>query len=249
MALAVPFLFLLARWGSKGRLAPSAALIGLVALGGLFFAADLAAWHVGIRMTKLANASLFGNSSSFIFTIYGFLVLRALPQKLQLAALGLAGAGTALLLGSSYEVSPEHFTGDLFALLAGLFYAFYLVGVDRARRTMAPMPVLAIATAAGALPLLLFAMALGEQVMPGDWTPLILLSFGSQVVGQGLLVHAMGHLTPVVVGVGLLTQPAASAIIGWLAYGERLGLADAAGALLICVALVLIRLPEREARA
>ena len=249
MALAAPFLLLLARWGSKDRLAPTAALVGVVVLGGLFFAADLAAWHVGIRLTKLANASLFGNSSSFIFTIYGFLVLRALPKRLQLAALGLAATGTALLLGSSYEMSPEHFTGDLFALLAGLFYTFYLIAIDRARRTMAPMPVLAIATAAGALPLLLFALALGEQVMPGDWTPLILLSFGSQVVGQGLLVYAMGHLTPVVVGIGLLTQPAVSALIGWVAYGERLGLADGAGALLICVALVLIRLPERGAPA
>lgn len=247
MGLAVPFLILFAGLGARKPLFPAAALLGLLVLGGLFFAADLAAWHVGIRLTKLANASLFGNSSSFIFTIYGFLVLRALPRKLQLAALGLAAAGTALLLGSSFEVSPQHFTGDLFALLAGLFYTFYLVAVDRARRTMAPMPVLAIASAAGALPLLLFAMALGEQVLPSDWTPLILLSFGSQVVGQGLLVYAMGHLTPVVVGVGLLTQPAASAIIGWLAYGEKLGAADAAGALLICIALVLIRLPDREA--
>jgi drug/metabolite transporter (DMT)-like permease len=244
MALAAPLLLLLARWGSKDRLAPSAGLIGLIVLGGLFFASDLAAWHVGIRLTKLANASLFGNSSSFIFTLYGFLVLRALPRRLQLAALALAAIGVALLLGSSYELSPQHFKGDLFALLAGLFYTFYLIAVDRARRTMAPMPVLAIATAAGALPLLLLALALGEKVMPGDWAPLVLLSFGSQVVGQGLLVYAMGHLTPVVVGIGLLTQPAASALIGWLAYGERLSVADAAGALLICAALVLIRWPE-----
>jgi drug/metabolite transporter (DMT)-like permease len=249
MALAAPLLLLFARWGSKDRIAPSTALVGLVALGGLFFAADLAAWHVGIKLTKLANASLFGNSSSFIFTLYGFLVLRALPKRLQLAALGLAGTGTALLLGSSYEASSRHFTGDLFALLAGLFYTFYLVAVDRARRTMAPMPVLAVATAAGAVPLLLFSLALGEQVVPGDWTPLILLSLGSQVVGQGLLVYSMGHLSPVVVGLGLLTQPAASALIGWLAYGERLGLADGAGALLICIALVLIRLPDgKEAK-
>jgi drug/metabolite transporter (DMT)-like permease len=246
MALAIPFLLLLAGWGSKKPVIPPAGLLGLLVLGGLFFASDLAAWHVGIRLTKLANASLFGNCSSFIFTLYGFLVLRSLPRRLQLVALACAGAGTALLLGSSYEVSPRNFTGDLFALVAGLFYTFYLVAVDRARRTMAPMPVLAIATAAGALPLLLFALALGERVMPGDWTPLILLSFGSQVVGQGLLVYAMGYLTPVVVGVGLLTQPAASALIGWLAYGERLSLADAAGALLICAALVLIRLRERE---
>jgi drug/metabolite transporter (DMT)-like permease len=59
----------------------------------------------------------------------------------------------------------------------------------------------------------------------------------------------MGHLSPVVVGLGLLTQPAAAALIGWLAYGERLGVADGLGALLIAAALVLIRLPDREAKA
>jgi drug/metabolite transporter (DMT)-like permease len=246
MALAIPFLAALARWRAKEPFFPAPALLGLLVLGGLFFAADLAAWHVGIRLTKLANASLFGNCSSFIFTLYGFLVLRSLPKRLQLGALLLAAIGAALLLGSSYELSPRNFRGDLFALLAGLFYTFYLVAIDKARRTMAPMPVLAIASAAGALPLLFLALALGEQVMPGDWTPLVLLSLGSQVVGQGLLVYAMGHLTPVVVGIGLLTQPAAGAIIGWLAYGERLGPADAAGALLIGAALVLIRLPERR---
>jgi drug/metabolite transporter (DMT)-like permease len=110
---------------------------------------------------------------------------------------------------------------------------------------MAPMPVLAIATAAGTLPLLVFALPLGEQVMPGDWTPLILLSIGSQLVGQGLLVYAIGHLPPLVVGLGLLTQPVAAAAIGWAVYGERLGLADGVGALLIGAALVMIRLPAQ----
>lgn len=164
---------------------------------------------------------------------------------MQAVALALAGLGAALLLGGSYELSPDHFTGDLLALGAAFFYALYLIAADRARRTMASWPVLAIATAAGTLPLFLFALAMGETVMPGDWTPLILLSLGSQLIGQGLLVYAMGHLSPAVVGVGLLTQPVASATIGWFAYGEALSLADGLGALLICAALVLIRLPAR----
>ncbi|HEY0043037.1 MAG TPA: DMT family transporter [Allosphingosinicella sp.] len=247
VALAAPFLFLLAVRSNGGvKLAPSAALAGVIALGGLFFAADLASWHVGIKMTKLANATLFGNFSSFLFVLYGFIVLRQLPRKVQTVALVLAGTGAALLLGSSYELSPKHFAGDLFAMLAGLFYTFYLIAIDRARRTMAPMPVLAIATAAGTLPLLLFALALGEQIVPGNWTPLVLLSLGSQLFGQGLLVYAVGHLSPMVVGLGLLTQPAATAVIGWLAYGEKLGAADLLGAVLIAAALVLIRLPERK---
>lgn len=246
LALAAPFLILLAGWQSRGRLLPGKGILLLLVVGGLFFAADLAAWHEGIVRTKLANATLFGNFASFLFAIYGFILLRSLPRPLQGLAFLFAAIGTALLLGSSYELSPQHLTGDLLALLAGLFYTFYLIAVDRARRVMAPMPVLAIATAAGALPLLLFALALGEPVLPGNWTPVVLLSIGSQLIGQGLLVYAMGHLSPVVVGLGLLTQPVAAAAIGWTVYGERMGPADALGAALIAIALVLIRIPPRK---
>jgi drug/metabolite transporter (DMT)-like permease len=246
LALAAPFLLLLARPGFARGAGASLGLVALVAGGGLFFAADLAAWHYSIGLTKLANATLFGNMSSFLLMLYGFLIARRLPGRVHSVAVLLALAGAALLLGSSYELSPRNLRGDLLGLLAGLFYAFYLVAIDRGRRSMSSMAVLAVATTAGALPLLLLALAFGEQVVPGNWTPLILLSLGSQLIGQGLLVYAVGHLSPVVVGLALLTQPAITAAIGWIAYGERLGTADLLGALMIAAALVLIRLPERE---
>jgi drug/metabolite transporter (DMT)-like permease len=82
-------------------------------------------------------------------------------------------------------------------------------------------------------------------VIPHEWTPLLLLALGSQVIGQGLLVYAIGHLSPVVVGVGLLTQPVAASALGWLIYRESFTLADLAGALLIAAAMVVIRSPAR----
>ncbi|HKR24707.1 MAG TPA: DMT family transporter [Allosphingosinicella sp.] len=246
LALAVPFLAWMAWRQSGGRPLPGWGLIAAVAMGGIFFAADLAAWHEGILRTKLANATLFGNFASFLFAIYGFILLRSLPGRMQGFALLLAAAGAALLLGNSYELSRLHFTGDLLALLAGLFYTFYLIAVDRARQSMKPFPVLFVATAAGALPILIVSLAIGEQVMPGDWTPVIALSVSSQLIGQGLLVYAMGHLSPVIVGLCFLTQPIASAAIGWAAYGETLSASDGVGALLIGIALVLIRAPERR---
>jgi len=251
MALAVPFLAALALWSRRGREGEAAGwkLIAVVAVGGLLFAADLAAWHEGIVRTKLANATLFGNMSSFLFAGYGFIVARRLPPRLQAGALVLAALGAALLLGGSYELSARNFAGDLLALLAAVFYGLYLMVVDQARRTMAPMPLLAIATAAGALPLLVAALALGQQVMPESWTPVLLLALGSQVIGQGLLVYAIGHLSPVVVGIGLLTQPVAASAIGWLVYREAFTLTDAFGALLIAAAMVLIRLPLASERA
>jgi drug/metabolite transporter (DMT)-like permease len=83
---------------------------------------------------------------------------------------------------------------------------------------------------------------------PDDWTPLVILAVSSQVIGQGLLVYSIGTLPPLVVGLALLTQPAISAAIGWLAYHERLSPTDLVGALGIAAALVLVRLPERGLR-
>lgn len=251
LALAVPFLLVLifVRVGGRQKLRLTTPLLAGVVIAGWFFAADLGAWHVGIHLTKLANATLFANLSSFAFAAYGFWLARTRPSAVQVAALFLAGVGVALLMGGSYELSPRNLRGDLLSVLAALFYTGYLVAIGRARQTMAALPLLGLATIAAAPPLLAASLLLGETVMPDAWTPLLLLALGSQVVGQGLLVYAIGHLTPLVVGLGLLTQPATAAAIGWFVYGERMTPLDGVGAVAIGAALVLVRLPAVAKRA
>ena len=73
----------------------------------------------------------------------------------------------------------------------------------------------------------------------------MVLAISSQVLGQGLLVYALGVFPPLVVGLALLSQPAISALIGWLAYHESLSATDWIGAVAIGAALVLVRLPSR----
>lgn len=241
IALALPVLVALcAATGQRpGRAAPK--LRWLIALAGVAFAVDLASWHVGILRTTLANATLFGNCAVLIFPLYGFAVARAWPSAAQATALLLALAGGALLMGRSYSVSHAHLVGDLLCVLAGVLYSVYFIAMARAREAVAPLPALALATAAAAPPLLVFALALGEPVWPHGWGPVVGLALVSQVVGQGLMIHAIGRLSPLVVGIGLLVQPIVSGAIGWIAYGERLGGLDFAGAALVAVALVLVR--------
>lgn len=239
LALALPLLFLVARM--TGQSLPRARHLWLLLLvAGLFFAADLIAWHSGILLTKLANATILGNAASFFFIAYGFIIARALPRGRQWVALAMAVGGVTLLLGRSYDLSPQYLKGDLLCLLGGLFYTGYLVAIDRARGTVQSWPALAVATVGGVVPLFLFASVAGP-VIPENWTPLVLLALGSQVIGQGLMVYAIGHLSPVIIGIGLLTQPAIAVVIGWLAYDERLDVLDFAGIIAISVAIVLAR--------
>ena len=241
IALAVPVLLIAAAMLGQRPIRQARGLWGVLALGGLAFAADLAAWHVGIHRTSLANATLFGNAATLIYPIYGFLIARMWPTRSQGLALGMAGAGAALLMGQSAQLSPQNLIGDLLCLLAGVLYAVYFVTMARARETMHPLPALALSSALGVVPLLIAAWAFGESIWPGNWGPLVALAVVSQLIGQGLMIYALGHLSPLVVGIALLVQPIVAATIGWFAYDERLGAPDFAGAILVAVALVLVR--------
>ncbi len=245
VALAVLPLALLAGTRPKALEGLTRPVVAATALAALCFAGDLAVWHLGIARTTLANAALLSNAASFLLPLFGYLVARRLPGRYAALALACAAAGTALLLGRSADVSARHLTGDLLCLAAAVLYTGYLILVDRARRSLAPLTLLALATAIAAIALLPVALGAGGAFWPRDWTPLVLLALGSQVVGQGLIVYAVGHLRPLVVGLTLLVQPAIAATIGALRFGEVPGPAEIGGAALVVVALILVRLPER----
>jgi drug/metabolite transporter (DMT)-like permease len=247
IALAAPVL-LVAAFGTGWR--PTGIGRGVwwtIGIGGLCFAGDLASWHIGILKTQLANATLFGNSATLFYPVYGFLIARAWPSRTQGFALLLALAGAGLLMGRSMQIAPTHLAGDLLCLLAGILYTVYFATMAKARDTMAPIPALALSTLASVLPLLIFANLLGEQVMPHNWTPLVLMALSSQIIGQGLMIFALGQMSPMVIGIALLTQPVMAATIGWIGYGERLDGIDMIGAVAVAVALVLVRGERKDA--
>ena len=245
VTLALPFLWIVAIGVKQRPHWPRTTLVWVIFGAATFYALDLAAWNAGIRLTKLGNATLFGNVGSFVLVAWGLWLARRWPQGLQALAIILAMVGAALLMGSSYELSARHVRGDLLTLVAGLLYGGYLVLIERVRGELQPVPVLILATLFAIPPLLIISIGSGEQLWPQDWTPLLIFALSSQVVGQGLLVYALGTFPPLVVGLALLTQPAISALIGWLAYRETLSALDWIGAAAIAAALVLVRLPEK----
>ncbi len=245
LALALPLLALMART-NRQRLTgfPPRVWLAVAGAGG-FFALDLAAWHVGIQSTRLGNASLFGNSGSIIIMVWGLVALRRWPRAPEALAFLAAVGGTAILMGRSLDIDPASFRGDLFCLLAGFFYAFYILLLGGARATLGNWSILLWSSACGAPVLLAFAVLLGERVWPDNWMPLIALALGSQVVGQGLLIYSLRHFSPLVIGMGLLTQPAVSVLAGWFAFGETLGPIDGLGMTLVAAALVIVRAGEK----
>lgn len=247
LTLALPVIFVLSRRDPPQRRRVAGGTLALVAGAGAFFALDLASWHVGIATTKLGNASLFGNAGSVILMAWGLIAARRAPRALELGAIVAALTGAALLMGGSLEISHASFVGDLFCLLAGFFYAFYILMLAPARARLGQFSVLFWSTLTGAPILLAVSLLLNEPVLPHDWTPLLVLAMSSQVVGQGLLIYSLKNFTPLVIGLALLTQPAVSALTGWLAFGEVLSLGDIAGMVLLAGALAMAKAGDKPA--
>ena len=241
VALALPVLALLARANGEplGGL-PRKTLLAVL-LGGVFFGLDIASWHVGIGMTRLTNAALFGNAGSLVLMVWGFVAWRRLQKGREGPALVAALTGAAILMGRSLEISPRTLLGDWFCLLAGLLYAGYLLILKDARKSLGSWSLLTWSCTASAPVLLAIALLAGETIVPTDWAPVVGLAISSQLIGQGLLVYALRHFTPLVIGIALLCQPAVAAVAGWISFGEVLSPVDFAGIALVASALVLAR--------
>ncbi|WP_295634213.1 DMT family transporter [Novosphingobium sp.] len=246
LALALPLLALFARRAGQplGGLTRKGWLA--VAAAGVLFALDLASWHLGIERTRLGNATLFGNSGSVILMVWGLIALHRRPRKGEWAALAFALGGAAILLGRSVEIGTRTLTGDLFCILAGFLYTFYILLLQSARVRTGHWTLLFHATLAGTLVLLAIGILRGEPVIPQGhwphaWWPLVVLALGSQVIGQGLVVYALRHFSTLFIGLALLSQPAVAVLVGWFVFHESLVPIDLLGMVLVGAGLVLAR--------
>lgn len=241
LLLATPLLFVLARSNRERLWGYSRAAWLAMAGAGAFFGLDIASWHIGIGLTRMANATLFGNSGSLVVIAVGLYTLHRAPRASEWLAFALAIAGSAILLGRSLEIGRSTLVGDLFCIAAGLLYAGYILLLQKQRASLGSWALVAWASVAGAPVLLAVALALGEPVWPATWWPLLSLALLGQVIGQGLLVYAMRHFTPLIFGLALLTQPAIAVALGWLAFGEALVPVDFLGMAMVGAGLALAR--------
>ncbi|MFM5893914.1 MAG: DMT family transporter [Novosphingobium sp.] len=241
LALAVPVLALLARVSGQKLRGLGTGVWWAIMAAGLFFALDIGAWHIGIGMTRMANASLFGNAGSLVVMIWGLISLHRSPRLREWLALAAALGGGAILLGRSLEIDHTTLIGDLYCVAAGLLYSGYIIILQKYRASLGGWSLLTWSSLAGMPVLLGIALLLGEPVWPTNWWPVIALAVLSQLLGQGLLVYALKHFAPLVIGLALLTQPAIAVAVGWLVFHESLGPLDFAGMAAVAAGLALAR--------
>ena len=211
-------------------------------LPGLFFAGDLALWHWSIRLTSVANATLFANFAPILVTIVARVLFLEQIRPVFVVGLLLASTGALFVVGSSAILARGQVLGDLLGLATAFFYAGYLLSVKQARRRHSTLVVM-IWSSLGACPVLgVLALLSGEVLVPRTvlgWVELVGLACVSQIAGQGLIAFAFRHLAPPFSAVSLPAQPLVAALLAWAFLREPLSVLPAVGCFAVLMSIGL----------
>ena len=137
----------------------------------------------------------------------------------------LALAGVVLLGVTSQDTAGISLTGLVFALVAGTFWALYILIAARVGSAVPGQGGLAVAVAIGALALAPLGAAGAARAVAEPELLLLALGTGvlAAIIPYSLEMSALRRLPPRVFGVLLSLEPAIAALAGWLLLSQRLG--------------------------
>ncbi|WP_422718069.1 DMT family transporter [Falsochrobactrum tianjinense] len=218
--------------------------IWLVVLPGLLLAVELAAWHISLHMTSVANSTLLVNMAPIFVALYCWLILRQAPGKLFAVALVVTIAGVVILKGGPQALGGGDLKGDAVAILAAMLYAGYILVLGKARERFSTPVVMIWSTSTAALSILPFALLSEPTLIPftlAGWAVLFALSWLSQAGGQSLIAYALAWLPVTFSSLTLLLQPVIAALLAWLILGEALTLWQCIGGLIVLAGIWMAR--------
>jgi drug/metabolite transporter (DMT)-like permease len=254
--LLIPAVLLLPTWLLRGPAEKLPAKSwAIVAVGGFFFALDLAFYNTSILRTNAANATLLGNNTPIVVGLLSWLLFRKRPGPSFWIGLALAIAGSLVIVSSDLARHAKFGMGDAMALAAAACFAVYLMATEQVRQHTGTLAFLRLAILSSTAFMLLFALLLKAPLgIPDRRSLLALLGLGliSQLGGYLALTYAMGHLPATVTSVSLLSQGPLTAVLAALLLGEPLTHAQIAGGVLVLSGVGLanrLGRPEEEANA
>ncbi len=198
--------------------------LAIIAIGGLFFALDLAFYNTSIIRTSAGNATLLGNQTPIFVGLITWLAFKRRPSAAFWAGLALAFSGSLVIIWTDLTRHLHLGTGDLMALIASACFAVYLLATENIRAHTSTLVFLRLATISGTIFLFVFNLVLREPLtIPNHRSLAALIGLGlvSQLGGYIALTYALGHLPATVTAVTLLAQgPLTAVLAAWLLHEQ-----------------------------
>ncbi|MEM7395295.1 MAG: DMT family transporter, partial [Verrucomicrobiota bacterium] len=219
-------------------------------LPGLVLSLHFMSWTFGARLAPAANSSLIINLAPIAMPFLLYLIIREKLTRIEIGGTALAFAGVIWLGMTDFNLSQDHFRGDLICFGSMILFALYLV-IGRRNRELKGiwLYVVPLYLTAGLLSLATAVLS-GAQPM-GDYPPreilwILGLALVPTVMGHSSINWAIRHISGQSVGVINQLQFIFAGTTAWFVLAEKPVLSFYAASALICAGVVVVILGHRR---
>jgi drug/metabolite transporter (DMT)-like permease len=235
--------------------------LGYLVIYGLVLAIFNSLWTLSVALNGAAIATVLAYCSAGFTALLGWWFLKERLDWAKIVAVILSLSGCVLVSGAlDLAAWSANFLGIVTGILSGLLYAVYsLMGRSASQRSLNPWTTL-LYTFGFAAAFLLFFNLLPGDLLPGKatqaadllwlgesvagWGILFLLAAGPTLAGFGLYNVSLSHLPSSVANLIVSLEPAITAVMAYLLFGELLNDIQILGSLMILVAVIFLRIYE-----
>ncbi len=194
-------------------------------LAGLCFALDMSLWTTGIMISTATIPTIAGNLAPLWVGIMAMIFFKERNKAGFWLGLSLSLAGVTLLVVHDLYHPTGMMKGLLLGLLAGFFYAGFLVLTQPGRRYLNTITFLYISSFATTVFIGIFLLANGLSFTgypAKSWIIFLIMGVSMQAGAWFLINYSQGHLPASLIAPTLLTQPVLAGIIAYFLLGEVL---------------------------
>lgn len=245
LTLIVPFT--LSRIKSKEKLKIKG--IKIAVLAGLFLAIDMAFWATGIMLSNAAMPTLVGNLAPLWVGIGAFFLFKERQNSRFWIGLVIALIGVTFLMIQDLYQPEGIFKGLFFGLLAGIFYAGFMLLTQIGRRHLNTISFLFFCSTATTIFLGIFTLFLDIEFTGYStkaWTLFVIMGVMIQAGAWFLINFAQGHLPASLVAPTLLAQPVLAGIIAYIMLGEELTIWQILGGIIVIAGIYTVHFAKQR---
>jgi len=228
----------------EGKDAPAILFLALSGVT-LFFSAQ----YIGIQMAGASIAAIFVCLlSPILIAALSTLILKERPCRKQVCGMGIAGAGTLIIIaGGTLDIqgNNEFLLGSLILLSTPILWTAYNLMGKRILEKYDPFLVVAHITIAGGL--CLVPLSVAEESLQSvfamgfnSWLAILFLSVTCSLIGYYVWFYVLKRVGAVVTSSFLFAEPLVTVLFAIMFAGERLSFSIVAGGLLIFVGVCLV---------
>ena len=222
-------------------------VVTLAALGGAAIVANWVLLFAAYSRASISMATAVYNTQPFMLVGLGVLVFRERVSASTLAWLAIAFVGLVCVVKvqpAVLAVPGQYLQGVAYAAGAAFLYAVSSIITKRLAGTP-PHLIALVQLVFGALALAPFIRYGTLPATPVHWAQIVTLGIVHTGIMYVLLYGAIQKLPTAMTGALSFIYPVVAIVVDWLAFGQRLGLSQIAGAVLILLAAAGVNLGWR----